>query len=521
MNYFISFIALFVAHTIFGQANQVSSAEIDSLVQKALQKFQGVGVAIAVVKDGEIIHEKGYGVQSINTKEPVNEYTNFQIASTTKAFTAAALAMLVDEGKLSWKDKVRIHIPEFTMNNEYVTEHFTVADLLCHRSGLASNAGDLMLFPDGADFTVDDVLKNLRFLEPVSEFRTQFDYNNLMYIVTGEVVARVSGRTWDEFVQTRILDELEMNHSFATLNRALMDNHNLAKPHSIRSGKPTEIPYYNGAIAGPAGDIVSNVHDMATWMNLQLNQGKFGANSEKELFSDDRQLEMWSIHTNIEGNPFPPNFNSHFGGYGLGWNLADINGNLMVAHSGGINGMSAEIVMIPDQQLGIIIFTNIDGGAGMGITRAIEGTLLEKYLGLETMDWVELMGMMVQFQAEAESENDQVWETVAKNRKTKLNEQAYIGIYEDQWFGKVEVSLKADQLWFKSHRSPKFNGALKFYQGNTFAIKWEEGSDLPDAFILFNLDENGMGKSIQLKEFSAFGGATFRDLNFERVPSNN
>jgi CubicO group peptidase (beta-lactamase class C family) len=207
-----TFIALFTNSALA----QVSSAELDALVQKAMEKFNVAGVAVAIVKDGKIVHEKGYGVRSISTKQPVNEHTNFQIASNSKAFTTAALSILVDEGKLNWKDKVRTYLPEFKRYNDYVTENFLVEDLLCHRSGLGLGAGDLMDFPDGTDFTIKDKLTAFQYFKPKSAFRTQFDYDNQLYVIAGEIIARVSGMTWEKFIQSRILDPLQMTNSFSS-----------------------------------------------------------------------------------------------------------------------------------------------------------------------------------------------------------------------------------------------------------------------------------------------------------------
>jgi len=200
----IALLVVFAGATIKTTFAQITSTEVDHLVEKAMAKFNVAGVAVAIVKDGKIIHEKGYGVKSVDTKQKVDENTNFAIASNSKAFTTAALALLVEEGKLSWNDKVIKYIPEFRMYNEYVTGNFNIQDLLTHRSGLGLGAGDLMIFPDGSDFTVNDIIANLQYLKPVSAFRTKFDYDNLLYLVAGEIIARVSGMTWEAFVSKRI-----------------------------------------------------------------------------------------------------------------------------------------------------------------------------------------------------------------------------------------------------------------------------------------------------------------------------
>jgi CubicO group peptidase (beta-lactamase class C family) len=214
-------------------SSQLSSREIDQLVEEAMEKFTVAGVAVGVVKDGKIVHAKGYGVKSVESGEKVNEHTSFAIASNSKAITTAALAILVEEGKLSWLDKVVDHIPEFKMYNDYVTQNFNVQDLLTHRSGLGLGAGDLQKWPAGSDFTIDDMLTNFQHFEPVSAFRTKYDYDNILYLVAGELIKRVSGMPWEVFVKTRIMDPLGMDHSF-TLPPGRVDSDNLASPTWLR-----------------------------------------------------------------------------------------------------------------------------------------------------------------------------------------------------------------------------------------------------------------------------------------------
>src|SRR5664280_695836 len=192
-------------------AQTLSSTEIDSLVERTMKTFDVPGIAVAIVKDDKVIHSKGYGVRSLNTKQKVDENTLFGIASNSKAFTVAALGILIDEGKLKWDDKVIDYIPEFRMYNPYVTEEFTIRDLLTHRSGLGLGAGDLMFWPDSNNFTKKDMIHNLRYLKQVSSFRTKYDYDNNLYMVAGEVIARASGISWEDFIQKKILDPLNMS----------------------------------------------------------------------------------------------------------------------------------------------------------------------------------------------------------------------------------------------------------------------------------------------------------------------
>lgn len=520
LNQMLGLLASFVLLANTQAFAQLSSASIDSLVLHAMQEFKVAGVSVAIVKDGSIIHEKGYGVKSVANKQPVDIHTAFQIASNSKAFTAAALAILVDEGKISWTDKVQKHIPEFQLYNEYVTANFTIEDLLCHRSGLGLGAGDLMEFPDGSNFSIKDVLTNLQYFQPQSGFRTKFDYDNQLYFVAGEVVARVSGMSWETFVQTRILQPLKMAHSSASYS-TVKDRNNLAVPHSTRTGELMEIApltAFGDGINGAAGGMLSSARDMTQWMLTQLNNGKYGEKLEKTLFSEDRQHEMWSIHTVTEANP-SPRYNSHFSGYGLGWNLSDIKGNMRVDHTGGMPGMLSLVVMIPDQKLGIVILTNTENG-GAGVFSTVSQTIIDSYLGLKPMDWVARYSKFFQARTgEADSVVQQVWATVAQNKASAPDPKAFVGVYEDKWFGKVEVFMKDKQLWFKSYRSPKLNGAMQFYKANTFAIKWEYQDMDCDAFASFLLDEEGNAQSIKMKGISPAIDFSFdfQDLDLRRV----
>ncbi len=502
--------------TVAGGGQVISSKEIDALVQDALVKFNVAGAAVAVVKDGKVIHQKGYGVTSIETKQPVNEATNFQIASNTKAFTTAALSILEEEGKLKWTDKVKDYIPEFKMYNDYITENFNIQDLLTHRSGLGLGVGDLMFFPDGSNFTIKDVVTSFQHFKPVSAFRTKFDYDNLLYIVAGEVIARASGMSYEAFVQKRIIEPLHMNHTF--VGSLLKDKSNLAAPHSSESGTIKTIDAYDIGIASAAGGIFSNVADLSKWMLMHLNKGKYGNELKANLFSLKNQNEMWRLHTIMPTNP-NPRYNAHFNGYGLGWGLTDKKGNLQVSHTGGLPGMLSIVTMSPDLKLGIVILTNTENGGG-ALFSSVANTITDSYLGLDDFGWVNKNSdALKQRRNTGDEVTKKVWETVAAARNTPIKNEDYVGIYEDQWFGKIEVFEKDRQLWFKSYRSPKLNGPLAFYHANTFAIKWEYQAMNCDAFAMFALDETGKAQSIKMKGISPNIDFSFdfQDLALQRI----
>lgn len=508
------FIAVLLCSTV---GAQMSSKAVDNLVKEAMSKFNVAGLAVGIVKDGKIIHTKGYGVKSIITRQKVNVHTNFAIASNSKAFTTTALALLVEEGKLSWQDKVKDHIPEFKMYNSYVTENFNIQDLLTHRSGLGLGIGDLMFFPDGADFTIDDILVSFQYFKPQSAFRTKFDYDNLLYIVAGEVIARVSGMSWEEFVEKRIMQPLNMDKSYSTPTR-MKDKSNLAIPHSTESGEIKAIPPFEDMINGAAGGIVANVDDICQWMLVHLNEGKYGVNLDKQLFTSASQKEMWKIHTTLPVRS-SPRYKSHFRGYGLGWGLSDINGNLSVSHTGGLPGMLSKTILIPDLKLGVVVLTNTSND-GAGVFSSVTQTIVDSYLGLDDNKWVDIYTARLKaMESEGDAVTDKVWASVKNADDSAIDNNDFIGVYQDDWFGKVEVSMKGDKLWIKSHQSPKLNGQMFFYNANTFAIKWEYQDMNADAFAMFNLDENGKAISMKMKGISPNIDFSFdfQDLDLKRV----
>ena len=496
---------------------QISEKQVDELVENTLKSFNVPGIAVAVVKDGKVVLSKGYGVKSTMTKEKVDANTLFGIASNSKAFTTAALAMLVDEKKINWDDKVIQYLPDFKMYNEYVTNEFTIRDLVTHRSGLGLGAGDLMIWPDGSDFKPRDIIQNLQYLKPVSAFRTKYDYDNLLYIVAGEVIAKVSDKTWCDFIEDRILKPLEMNHSAASYLR-LKDTTNIIAPHVPTDGKLKIISRYKNQTFDAAAGIYSSVNDLSKWMILQLQNGKYGPEKQYQLFSKKEQDEMWSLQTIIPANTKPP-YNTHFSGYGLGWFLSDVKGYKQVTHTGGLEGIVTQTTLFPELNLGIVVLTNQQSGAAF---TAITNTIKDSYLDIPYTNYVEIYSKREKDNiAEADKTTAEVWTAVAKNLKDKLkiDYKKYTGSYVDNWFGKVELLEKKGKLFFKSTRSPQLTGEVFFYKDNTFAVKWNTRSFNADAFLFFEMDEKGQLEAIKMKPISDLTDFSydFQDLDFIRV----
>ncbi|HEX9512433.1 MAG TPA: serine hydrolase [Puia sp.] len=498
-----------------GQAQPMNATAIDSLVARTLRTFEVPGIAVCIIKDGKVIHSKGYGVRSLDTRQPMDEQTLFGIASNSKAFTTAALGMLVDEGKLAWDDKVRKFIPEFRLFDPYVTEEFTVRDLLCHRSGLGLGAGDLMFFPDSSDFTIPDILHNLPFLKPVTSFRSQYAYDNNLYIVAGEVVARVSGMSWEDFIENKILRPLGMTHSAASYDR-LRDSADVIDGHARVEGKVQVIARSRSKVDHAAGGIYSSIADLSKWVQLHLADGKYG--DGQQLFSANVLRERWSPQTIIPlGGPGP--YNTHFQAYGLGFGISDVKGYKQVSHTGGLEGMVTQITMIPELQLGIIVLTNQEEGAAF---TAITNQIKDAYLGITGTDRVTEYAARRKAQLNEEKKlTDSIGREVTLFRTrpaTPADLSKYTGTYRDAWLGDVVISVRNGKPWFDSKRSPKLTGELLPYKGNSFIVKWRDRSMNADAYVLFSLDERGSATGIRMKPVSPLTDFSydFQDLDFHR-----
>jgi CubicO group peptidase (beta-lactamase class C family) len=499
------------------QVRPITSAEVDQLTERVLKTFEVPGIAVAIIKDGKVIHSKGYGVRSLNTGQKVDENTLFGIASNSKAFTAAALGMLVDEKKIKWDDKVTQYIPEFKMYNPWVTDEFTIKDLLTHRSGLGLGAGDLMMWPDSTNFTKADIIHNLRYLKPVSSFRTKYDYDNNLYIVAGEIVARASGMSWEDFIEKRIMQPLGFTASAASIAR-LKSRSNIIDPHAPVNEKVQVINIDWSETANAAGGIYSNLTDMSKWVILQLNHGKFGDGLTRQLFSEEVMLEMWTPQTIIPVKG-PTPYNTHFSSYGLGWGLSDVKGYLQATHTGGLAGIVTQVTLIPELKLGLIVFTNQQVGYAF---TSITNTIKDSYLGMPKIDRVkEYQDRWLASNAEAKKITDQVWKDIETQKtSTTADVSQYVGTYTDAWFGDIVILQRNGELWFESKRSPRLKGEMLFYKANTFIAKWNARYLDADAYVQFELDRNGKGRSIKMNAISPLTDFSFdfQDLDFKRIP---
>jgi CubicO group peptidase (beta-lactamase class C family) len=494
----------------FGQTAPLTG--FDDSTNKALREWNVPGLAVTVVKDGKVVFSKGYGVRKVGGSEPVDEHTLFSIGSISKSFTAMALGMLVEEGKLSWDDPVSQYLPYFQLYDPYVTRELTIRDLLVHRSGLPDVSGGILWY--GSDYSREEVLKRVRYIQPVSSFRGTYAYQNVMYMAAGEVIRAVSGKSWDDFIRERIFNPLGMKES-NSLYRDLKTAKNLALPHVRIDGKPVAIAYRDSDALGPAGSIVSNVHDMARYMQLLLAEGSFDG---KKLYGEKVARELFTPQTLVPNPrsslPELQSRNAMFRAYGLGWFLRDYQGRTLISHTGGMDGMAAVVMLVPEEKLGITVLSHQDGG----IFNAVAFQLLDAWLGAPRLDW---SGLVLKFRTEGEQKAKEAEAKLVAARvagtKPSLELGRHAGKYRDRMYGDLSITQENGRLVLRFSHSPSFTADLEHWQYDTFRLHWRDPMGFPKGFITFALDAKGNIKGFEFDQPKLLD-VNFDELHVERVP---
>ena len=498
----------FLCLTIPALAQNTPPADLDAYVARTMKTFEVPGMSVAIVKDGKLVLAQGYGVRKLGEATPVDANTLFGIGSNTKAFTAASIATLVDEGKLSWDDPVYERLKGFEMFDPYVSKEMRVRDLLCHRSGLGLGEGDLLFWPH-TTFRRDEVVYRLRFLKPASSFRSHYAYNNLMFLTAGQVVAETSGKSWDAYVRDKIFLPLGMNTS-NTSTDAFKDGENWAFPHSKVDGKLQVIPFQNLDNAGPAGSINSSAAEMAKWVILQLNRGKIPG-TETRIFSEKASREMWAQQTvvpiNAEGPEELKPIRAHLAGYGLGWILRDYKNRKLVGHSGGVAGFVTRVMLVPEENLGVVILTNAEEGSAF---ESVLWHIIDNYLGGPTMDYI------TAFKSGDDKEKKDADETMKKAQQARAADSKpslplgkYVGDYSDPWYGKISITQEGSGLVFKLGRTPSGVADLQHWQYDTFKAHWRDHT-VEDAFLTFTLKPDGF-----IDHFTMVAVSPLADFSFD------
>ncbi len=496
-----------------------TNAEISKVVLQAMETFQVPGVAVAIIKDDKVLMSKGFGVIEHGKPAKVNADTLFGIASNTKAMTSALIAQLVDQDRLSWKTRIIDIIPEFQMPDAYVTREFTITDLLSHNSGLGLGAGDLMIWPD-TTHTIDDIIKGIRYLPEVSSFRSEYAYDNLMYIIAGEIIARVTGKSWEENIKEHIFRPLNMNTTRAKFSLIEKNNNNVARAHVPLNGKINVVGGNFIEKFHSAASVASNVNDMALWLKTQLNKGVYQENGEdKQLFSKQQNRKMWQAHTlKYVSDRATKNDKTHFSAYGLGWDLKDYHGVKLVQHTGGILGMISKVVMVPEENLAFVILTNQQSGYAFN---AIANEILHSYLKISDTDWVSHYKAMKDKRAESEKARSLEAENSRdKNSKPSLSLVSYAQTYKDNWYGDINITYKNDQLEMQFSKTAELKGTLEHYQHNTFIVRWDDKTLEADAFVNFNLNEDGSINFATMKAVSPKTDFSFDFHDLKLIPQS-
>ena len=514
LKYFFQSLLLSIIFISTNLNAQIASEKLDSLIQKTLISFDVPGISVGIAKDGQVVYAKGHGVRSLRTNKIMNENTLVGIASNSKGFTCFALAILVDEGKLDWDDKVRKHIPEFQLNDSWVTNEFTIRDLVTHRSGMSLGAGDLMFFPEGNNFKVEDVIAGVKHLKPESSFRSTFRYNNNMFIIAGEVIKRVSGLSWEEFIEKRIIEPVGMTSSKASYNR-VVDKSNIIDAHTPADGKVIAISHDWSDTANPAGGIVSNITDMLVWADFLMKGGI--TKDGNKLISDRQMHNLWLLQTPINVSEDHP-YNTHFRGYSLGWFVSDVKGFKEVTHTGGLLGTVTQFTLIPELNLGIVVLTNQMSGAAFS---TITNSIKDSYLNYEDRNWLQFYKQRSdKFIQDNDSIKKAVYDQVAlmQNETNQPNKEQVIGIYNDDWFGDIEIKHNGQNYQIKCVRSPRLQGVLLPYNATTYVAKWNDRSYDADAFVIFTFDETGKAVKASIKAIAPITDFSFdfHDLDLRR-----
>ncbi|MEK6408637.1 MAG: serine hydrolase [Acidobacteriota bacterium] len=488
---------LVVAACQAAYSQEAPSKDFDEYVNKALKDWDVPGLAIAVVKNDQVVFAKGYGVRKLGDPAAVDAKTLFAIGSSSKAFTSASIAMLMDEGKLKWDDPATKYLPGFQLFDPYVSREITVRDLLCHRSGL--ERGDFLWY--GTSYSRDEILRRVRYLKPTWSLRSTFGYQNIMYLAAGQIVAGVSGKSWDDFIRERIFKPLGMTSSSTSIND-LKNSGDVATPHAKIDGKVEIIPWRKIDNIAPAGSINSNVVDMAQWVRLQLGEGSYKG---QRLISSGGAKEMHTAQTVIRMEPPWTLFYSdaHFLNYGLGWFLHDHRGRKVVEHGGNIDGMSAMVAMIPEEKLGLVILTNMNGTPLPG---AIASRVYDLYLGVQPRDYsadlLKIYGAFLEQGRQAQKKNE---ESRVKGTSPTLSLDKYTGPYKDEMYGDAKVTFENGKLVLTT---PGFEGDLEHWNYDTFRVTWRARS-LGKALVSFTLNARGKVDEMKLPDLQ---------ISFKRGP---
>ena len=456
---------------------------LEAYVEQGMRDWGAPGLALAVVKDDSVVFARGFGTRTLGRDEPVDEHTSFAIASTTKAFTAMAVAMLVDEGKVRWDDPVSMHVPGFQLADPSLSGQLTVRDLLTHRTGLPTN--DFLWYASGS--STDEIVRRMRFVRPFASPRSRYMYNNNAYMVAGLVVQSASGMPWAEFVRRRILEPLGMRETLTGFV-GLDARGNVAAPHLEVEGAVRPIDYRNFDNIGPAGAMNSSVADMARWIRFQLARGEWNGT---RLVSEAQHREMLTPQFIIPQGQYYPAARlaaPHFTAYGLGWFMQDYRGRQLAMHTGSIDGMTALVALVPEERLGLVVLINMDH---VELRHALMYRIIDAYLGGPPRDWSAELRPLYRGMEEraAAARREREARRVADTRPS-LPLESYAGTYADPDSLYSRVTVRVEDGRLTASMGAGLTGQMEHWHYDVFRARWADVS-LGTSFLTFTIDPEG------------------------------
>lgn len=492
---------------------------------ESLRNSLGVpGVSIAIVENGRTVLAKGYGIRKLGRPEKVGSDTIFRTGSTGKAFTVAALATLVDQGKIKWDDKVIDHMPDFRMYDPWVTREMTIRDLLVHRSGLGLGAGDLLFVPR-SDLSRKETVKRLRYIKPTTSFRSGYAYDNILYMAAGQLIEEVTGQTWETYVKENIFKPAGMLHS--TVNsKAFVDSADRANPHARLNGplrglgdqEPLDEMADRSENSAPAGGLAISANDMSRWLLIQLAHGKL-PDSNARLFSEESAHEMWQPVLLQATNPWPEYLKPTqpmFYTYALGWDVQDYRGTKLIWHGGAVFGSLAAVVLMPEKNVGFFIAANSEEGE---LVRGLMFELLDHHLGLSRGDWPEKLHTYKMDKLNEAVKTLQKETAQPAKVGPSLPLERYAGEYNDPWYGTIKIHIdNSRNLTIDFPHSFGLSAALDHWQYDTFRTRFADKNFEP-AYVTFNLDAAGNIEQITMKAVSPDADFSwdYQDLLFRPI----
>jgi CubicO group peptidase (beta-lactamase class C family) len=477
----ISFILAFCLILAGEAQSQADFKKLDAYYSRALKDWAIPGMSIAIVKDGKVVFSKGYGVKEAGKSEPPDENTLYAIASNTKAFTATAIAQLVEAGKLDWNDPVKKYIPYFELYDPWVSQETTIRDLLSHRVGLGTFSGDLIWYR--STLNAEEIIKRVKYLPKAYGFRSGYGYSNVMYVTAGEVIRSITGKTWGENMKESFFQPLGMSRTIST-TKEISAKGNAATPHAFINGQHKPIAWEDWETIAAMGGIISSVKDMSQWMIFNLNHGIW--NGDTLLSAQSRNI-LWTPHNTFVVDHTGKEKSTHFRGYGLGWGLNDYRGRLRVGHTGGYTGMVSGVALIPDENLGIVVLTN-----GMkSVFAPLINYTIDAFLKAPEKDWS--AESLANLNKSKDTRIEDRKKARVLNSKPSLPSDGYSGTFNAESYGKINVKTESGKLKIYFEYTPDLTATLEHWHYNVYEMKWDKPDPLtwfPFATVQFELDNN-------------------------------